>query len=75
MNAPQLAKSVVLSRTIWLNALATLIVVVTSVQDLEWVSNNPAIGMVFALVLSSANIILRFMTTQPITLTAPKRPA
>jgi len=75
MNSPQLAKSVVLSKTIWLNVLATVIVGVTAVQDLEWVSNNPMVGMAFALVLSSANIILRFMTTQPITLTAPKRPA
>ena len=49
------------SKTIWLNILATAIVIVQAIQGQAWV--NPEIQV---FILAVLNAIVRFMTNQPI---------
>lgn len=59
-------KSFLASRTFWLNAVTTLIAVVTVISGSEWVKDYPgtATGLLFAVAV--LNVILRFLTDTPI---------
>ena len=74
MSNPIFAKSVLASKTIWVNVLATVIAGLVAIQDLQWVQDNPTAAVVFALVLSVANVVLRLVTSQPVTFLSPKAP-
>ena len=74
MSNPIFAKSVLASKTIWVNVLATVIAGLVAIQDLQWVQDNPTAAVAFALVLSVANVVLRLVTSQPVTFLSPKAP-
>jgi hypothetical protein len=54
------------SRTINLNALTTIVVVLTALQGQSFVSEHPRISLGITAAVSIANIILRTITTQPV---------
>lgn len=61
------AKSIFASKTAWLNGLATVVALVTAFQSQPWVAEYPKISAACVAVLTAANVILRILTTRPVT--------
>ncbi len=54
------------SRTIALNALTTVVVVLTALQGQSFVAEYPRISLAITAAVSISNIILRSITSQPL---------
>ena len=63
------AKSILTSKTFWLNALALAVVVLTALLGTDLVSHNPQAVLWLGAALAVANVILRFFTALPVSLT------
>ena len=62
----QYAKAWWQSKTIWVNAITLLIGVVSFLAGQEFIADHPQIATWFAMVLGLLNIVLRFLTNQPV---------
>lgn len=60
------AKSLISSKTFWVNLLTTLIALVTAVSNQDWVAEHPQLTPVLVALVSVLNIGLRYVTTKPI---------
>lgn len=56
------------SKTLWVNTIAAVAAVITSLLDTELVKQNPEVVLWFATILAGINALLRTITTKPITL-------
>jgi hypothetical protein len=63
-------KSVFASKTVWFNVLTVLIAVIGTIIDSNFLSPN--ILKILGLVSAVGNVILRFLTTQPISFNPDK---
>jgi hypothetical protein len=58
------------SRTFWLN-LATLVVTLgTTLLGLDWIRENPEAAALIGALIAAANLVLRFLTAEPVRLLA-----
>ena len=55
------------SKSFWINTLTLLVGGLTVTLNHEWVQNNPDVIAMFSLALALLNVILRWLTDQPIT--------
>lgn len=60
------SKSLLTSKTFWINALTTGVAVLTAVGGQAWVAEHPAATAMIGAGLALLNIGLRYVTTQPI---------
>ena len=67
-----LAKNVLLSKTFWVNSVTLLVSVLTALLGSDFISEEWVL-YITGLVLPIANIILRFLTDQPVSASAPIR--
>lgn len=56
------------SRTLWLNVLSLVIVVITAAVDTDLVKQNPELVLTFMAIVNILNAILRFLTKTGVTL-------
>ncbi len=54
------------SKTLWFNVLYTVSEVLVVLLNAEWVVENPQVVAVLMSIQGVVNLILRFITTQPI---------
>lgn len=59
-------KSPVSSKTVWFNILSLVAGVCAYVAGAEQLAEYPAVAPIFVAVAGAVNIVLRFMTTEPI---------
>ena len=55
------------SKTFWLNLLTLLVAVLTAILGLDFVKEYPQIVTGIVSIVSVLNMVLRFLTTEPIT--------
>lgn len=58
-------KSVTESKTFWANLLVIIVATLTFLLDQELVKNNVDLVRYFTIAIGAINIVLRFLTTQP----------
>lgn len=61
-----MGKSALTSRTIWANCAVLAVGVLTYLQGHELIVQNPTIVSLLAVAVGIGNVILRFMTSEPI---------
>lgn len=59
-------KTLIASKTFWVNLFTTLIALVTAVSNQDWVAEHPQLTPVLVALVSVLNIALRYVTTKPI---------
>lgn len=62
-------KSIFASKTFWVNAVAAVVALLESQDVLTWIPD--AYETTIASVVFAINIVLRYITTQPVSITAP----
>lgn len=62
-------KSIVKSRTFWVNALTFVSTAIVFIQDHELIVDNPDTVAILGGVLALVNIGLRFVTDKPVSIT------
>ncbi len=60
------SKSLFASKTFWVNAITTLIAVITAASGQDWVRENPGLASGLVAALGVANVALRYVTVLPI---------
>ena len=60
-------KSPFASKTLWINGLTIAGVVITALVNHELIMEHPGVMSAMTIALSGINMVLRFMTGQPIT--------
>lgn len=63
------SKAWYLSRTLWLNLIGTVIAVLMAVLNQDWIADHPQLSAGIGSILGVLNILLRFLTSQPIVAT------
>lgn len=63
-----MSKSVTKSRTFWVNACVMLAAGLVGMQNCEIVMNNPELVTYFVGLVGAVNVVLRFLTVDPVTL-------
>lgn len=58
------------SRTFWLNAVTLAVYLLAALLDHSLVASHPQWVAALSAVVATLNLVLRFLTTQPISLTA-----
>ena len=61
-----MSKSPFASKTLWVNGLTLAAVVLTALVDHQLITENPAVVAALTMGLSAVNMILRFVTSQPV---------
>lgn len=59
-------KSILASRTFWVNAATTAVAVLTVVAGQQWVAEYPKITAAIVGAIGVLNIVLRYITVSPI---------
>ncbi|RLB77208.1 MAG: hypothetical protein DRH24_16630 [Deltaproteobacteria bacterium] len=59
-------KSPLKSKTVWLNLVVLAVALVGAAQGVDWVAANPQVTMILGAVAGGLNLVLRFLTSQPI---------
>lgn len=54
------------SRTFWVNVAFTLVAMLTTLQNQDWIADNPAVAGVVGAVIGVINVVLRFVSRVPI---------
>ena len=67
------AKSIFSSRTFWVNLITAVIAIVGTFSELAWVQDYPIILPITLSILAVANIVLRTITVEPVTLMGKKK--
>ena len=62
-------KLVWLSKTVWVNVLTFLVAVFGLLQGQDWIASNPQWVAIIGAVVGVLNVLIRFVTHQPLTLT------
>jgi hypothetical protein len=62
-----MGKSLFASKTMWFNALSLGAALLAVLVDHELVTQNPATLSLLLMIQSGVNMVLRFVTTKPIT--------
>jgi len=61
-----MSKSPFSSKTLWVNGLTLAAVVLTALVDHQLIVENPAVLAALTMGLSAVNMVLRFVTSQPV---------
>ncbi|MHA2135966.1 MAG: hypothetical protein ACW99J_19070 [Candidatus Thorarchaeota archaeon] len=56
------------SRTFWVNLVTAVTAVLVTLSNSELIQNNPEVAGIFVTAIAVANIVLRVVTTKPVTL-------
>jgi hypothetical protein len=56
------------SRTFWVNLATAVTAVLVTLSNSELIQNNPEVAGIFVTAIAVANIVLRVVTTKPVTL-------
>jgi len=59
-------KSPLKSKTVWLNLVVLAVALVGAAQGVDWVAANPQVVTILAAVSGGLNLVLRFLTSEPI---------
>lgn len=59
-------KSPLKSKTLWVNLLTLAAAVIAAASGQDWIAQNPQVTAVLGAVLGGVNIVLRFLTSEPI---------
>ena len=62
------SKSAWQSRTVWLNVAVLTVSVLTILQENPWVTSDPRIAAGLVAVSAVAGIVVRLLTTQPVSI-------
>lgn len=62
-------KAVWQSKTMWVNAITTIVALLSTLMGQEFVSAHPSMVSALVMVIGILNVILRWVTDKPVTLT------
>ena len=66
------SKNALLSKTVWVNVLTVLISFLTTIVGADFIP-EPYLVYITGLIIPVVNVVLRFLTGEPISLVAPVR--
>jgi hypothetical protein len=61
-----MGKSLLKSKTFWVNSLTAVVAAVTAVTNLDFIQDNPQVVAIGGMFLGFVNIALRVITKEPI---------
>lgn len=68
-----MSKSLFASKTFWVNAIAALVALLSSLSGSELIAGNPQLAQAFVLIVSLLNVYLRWLTDSPVHLARSSR--